>query len=157
MNSFNTQLQPRDTKSTIRNKLKDSLTKLRLVTTLVLEFKTIDSDDETKWCTFYFSSKVETMINESDIDDVFGLICSTIISNIQKLLGKISGWVVDSVVDHTINISKYKRLRGSSFVKLPKELDYPKRRVWLIFKILVIMNALSCVWSDTYTLQINIQ
>ena len=69
------------------------------------------------------------MINESDIDDVFGLICSAIISNIQKLLGKISGWVVDSVVDHTINISKYKRLRGSSFVKLPKELDYPKKRV----------------------------
>ena len=69
------------------------------------------------------------MIIENDIDDVFGLICSTIISNIQKLLGKISGWVVDSVVDHTINISKYKRLRSSSFVKLSKELDYPKKRV----------------------------
>ena len=31
------------------------------------------------------------------------------------------------IVDHTINILKYKPLSGSSYIKLPKELDYPKQ------------------------------
>ena len=35
---------------------------------------------------FYLNSKVEIIINESDIDDVFQSICTTIISNIQKSL-----------------------------------------------------------------------
>ena len=41
------------------------------------------------------------IIKESDNDVVFESICSRIISNIQKLRGKGSGWVIDSVVDHT--------------------------------------------------------
>ena len=31
-------------------------------------------------------------------------------------------WIIDSVVDHDINVSKYKPLAGSSHIKLPKEL-----------------------------------
>ena len=41
------------------------------MTTLVLKFKKIESYDETKYNTFYSSSNVETIINESDIDDIF--------------------------------------------------------------------------------------
>ena len=47
-------------------------------------------------------------------------------SKIQKSLRKGSGWINDSVVDHTINISKYKPLSGSSYIRLPKELDHPE-------------------------------
>ena len=61
------------------------------MTTLVLVFKKIESEDKTKFENFYSSSKVETIINESDIDDVFQSICTTIITNIQKSLGKGSG------------------------------------------------------------------
>ena len=39
--------------------------------TLVLVFKMIESEDKTKFDTFYSHSKAETFINESDIDDVF--------------------------------------------------------------------------------------
>ena len=42
LNSFNLKLQPKDTKSLIRNKLKDLLTELKgfkFVTTLVLELR----------------------------------------------------------------------------------------------------------------------
>ena len=38
--------------------------------TFVLEFKKIESNKEIKYSTFYSSSKDETIINESDIDDV---------------------------------------------------------------------------------------
>ena len=47
------------------------------------------SYDETKYNTFYLSSKAETIINESDIDDAFESICSNIMSNIQKSLEKV--------------------------------------------------------------------
>ena len=52
-----------------------------------------------------------------------------IISNIQKYLGKGSGSIIDSVMDHTINISKYNPLASSSYIKLPKELDLPRKGV----------------------------
>ena len=45
-------------------------------------------------------------MNESDIYDVFQSIYTTIITSIQKSLGKGSGWIIDSVIDHTISISK---------------------------------------------------
>ena len=41
------------------------------MTTLVLVFKKIQSEDKTKYDTFHSSSKAETIINDSDIDDVF--------------------------------------------------------------------------------------
>ena len=47
-----------------------------------------ESDDETKYSTFYSASKTETIINESDIDDVFESIYSTIMSNVQKSITK---------------------------------------------------------------------
>ena len=40
------------------------------MTTLVLEFKKMKNDDETKFSTTYSNSKAETIINESGIDDM---------------------------------------------------------------------------------------
>ena len=45
----------------------------------------------------------------------------------QKSLGKGSGWIIDSVIDHNISISKYNHFSGSSYIKLPKELDHPRK------------------------------
>ena len=45
----------------------------------------------------------------------------------KKCLGKGSGWIIDSVIDHNINISKYNPLAGSSYIKLPKELHHLKK------------------------------
>ena len=56
--------------------------------------------------TFYFNSNRDTIINESDIDDVFESTYTAIISNIWKSLGKSSGGIIDSVIDHNINILK---------------------------------------------------
>ena len=77
---------------------------------------------------FYSHSKAETIISESDIDDnVFKSIYTTVTSNIQKYLGKGSGWVTDSVIDHNINISKYNPFASSSYINLPKKLDHPRK------------------------------
>ena len=52
LNSFNIELQPKDTESAFRNELKALLTELKrfkLVKTLVSKFKQIERDDETKY------------------------------------------------------------------------------------------------------------
>ena len=66
------------------------------------------------------------MINESDIDDVFKSIYTTLISDMQAFLGKGSGWIIDSVIDHNIHTAKYNPLAGNSYIKLPKELGHPR-------------------------------
>ena len=114
-------MQLQHTDSAIKNKLKKQLTELRgfkFVATLVLVLKKIEREDKTKYDTFYSHSKAETIINESDIDDnVFKSTYTTVISNIQKLLGKGSSWITDSVIEHNINVSKYNHLAGSSYMK----------------------------------------
>ena len=101
----------------------------KFITTSVLDFKIIQSDDKTLYNTFYLHWKAETIINESNSDNVFESIYSIIISNIQKSLGQGSGCITDSVIDHNINISKYNPMAGSTYIKLPEELYHPKSRL----------------------------
>ena len=65
------------------------------MTTLVLVSKKSENEDKTKYGTFNSHSKAETIINKSDIDDVFKSIYITIIPNIQKSLGKGLGYIID--------------------------------------------------------------
>ena len=53
----------------------------KFLTTLVSEFKKIESEGKTKYDNFYSNSKAKIIINESDIDDMFQSIFITIISN----------------------------------------------------------------------------
>ena len=69
---------------------------------LVLLFRKIESEDKTKFDNFYSGSKAEIIMNESDIDDMFQSIYTTVITNIQKSLGKGSGCSIDSVIDHIL-------------------------------------------------------
>ena len=130
MISFNSELQIKDTKFVIRNELTDLLSELKgfkFVTTLFLQSKKIQSDDKTLYSLFYLNSKAETVINESDIDDVFESIYNAIKSIIQKSLGQGPVWIIDLILYHNINIWKYNPLDGSSYIKLPKELDHSRK------------------------------
>ena len=66
LNSFNPELQLKETESAIKIKLKKILFKLRgftFVPVLVLVFKKIESKDKTKYDTFYSDSKAKTVDN----------------------------------------------------------------------------------------------
>ena len=90
LTSFNPELQLKDSESAIKNRLTilTELTEFKFMTTLVLVTRKIESDDKTKYDTFYSHSKAEIIINKSDIDDVFQSIYTKFISNIQKSSGK---------------------------------------------------------------------
>ena len=130
LNSYNPEIQLKDTEYAIENKIIDLFTELKdlkFMTTLALEFKQIENNHKAKYDIFYLNSKAETIINQNDIDGVFESVYTTIISNIQKSIRKGLGWIVDSVIDHSIDISKVKPLAGSSYTKLPNELDHPRK------------------------------
>ena len=48
----------------------------------------IESDDKAKYDSCYSHSNAKSIFNESDIDDVFDLIYTAIISNIKKISRK---------------------------------------------------------------------
>ena len=92
--------------------------------TLVLVFNKTANEDKTSMAIFF---QVELIFNNSDIHDVFESVYSTIISKIQRSLGKHLRWINDSVIDYTFSISKNNPLAGSSYIKLPKELDHQRK------------------------------
>ena len=130
LNSFNPELKLKNTEYVNKINLIDLLNRLKrfkFVTTLVSVFKKIESKDKTKHDTSYLNTKSEIIISDSDIDDVFQSIYTTTMSNIQNSLGKDSVWIIDSVIDQTISILKYNPLAGNSYIRLPKELDHPRK------------------------------
>ena len=108
--------------------------------TLVLVFKKIESDNKAKYDTFCSNSKAEVIINKNGINLYYSYI-----KNIQTILRNRLGWIIDSVIEHNINISKYSPLSGSSYIKLPKELHHPRKGLINIQKI-DEMNALNGVY-----------
>ena len=112
----------------------------KFVATLVLVFKKVESDNKAKYDTFCSNSKAEVIINKNGINLYYSYI-----KNIQTILRNRLGWIIDSVIEHNINISKYSPLSGSSYIKLPKELDHPRKGLINIQKI-DEMNALNGVY-----------
>ena len=102
------------------------------VTTLALVFKKIESEDKTKYENFYSSSKAEIIINESDIDNAFQSISTTITTKIQRSLEKGSRWITDKTINHTISIPVYNSLAEYIYIKLLKELDHSIIRLIVI-------------------------
>ena len=88
--------------------------------TLGLKFKKIKSDGATKYSTLYLNSKVKLIINKSDIDDAFESNLYDYIKHTKTFLKGLD-WIINSVTDHTINISNYNSLADSSYIKLRKE------------------------------------
>ena len=117
-NSYNPELQFKDTEFTIKNKLIECC----------LSLKVLKNDDKTLNSTFYSNLKAETIINESDIDYLLKSIYITVISNLQKSLGQGSGWIINSVTDHSTNISKYSSLAGTRYIKLITKRIRPSKK-----------------------------
>ena len=83
LNSFNPELQPKDTEFAIRSELIELLSRLKdfeFMKTLVLVIKKIESIDKRKNVNFYSNSKAEIIISESDIENVFKSIYTTCIT-----------------------------------------------------------------------------
>ena len=91
----------------------------KLVTILVLEFKKMESDDKTIYSTFYSNSKRKQFLMKVTLMMYLNQ-CILPLCQTTKSLGQVLGSIIDSVIEHNINVSKYNHLSGRSYIQLPK-------------------------------------
>ena len=70
----------------------------------------------------YFNSTTDLIINETDIKLAIQASEQQILNKIAQWISERSGWTIQSIENHYINIVNYSPLKGSSYIKLPQEL-----------------------------------
>ena len=70
----------------------------------------------------YFNSSADLIINETDIKFSLQASQQQILNKIAQWISEGSGWTIQSIENHYINIVNYDPLKGSSYIKLPQEL-----------------------------------
>ena len=98
-----------------------SMKGLKYVETLRVTFTKI-SDSEIVYKTAYFNSPPQTIINDLEIAKSLQVSKQNILDKIAKWISEGSGWTVESVDNHYLNVVKYQPIRGSSYINLPTEL-----------------------------------
>ena len=73
--------------------------------------------------TAFFNGKAKTITKANDIEPELSMSRQEILSVIDKWVSEGLGWVIDRINGHYINVTTYKPLNGSSYVKLPSELQ----------------------------------
>ena len=94
---------------------------LKYVETLKVTFNKM-SDGEIVIKNGYFNSKVQTIINHTEINEALQMSKQNILNQISQWISEGSGWTIKSVDSHYLNIVKYKPMKGSSYIQLPSEL-----------------------------------
>ena len=102
-------------------KILTSMKGLKFVETLMVTFKKL-AKDEIVYKTAYFNSKPKTIINNTEIIEALQSSEQQILNIIAQWISEGSGWTVESVDNHYLNIVQYQPMKGSSYIKLPQEL-----------------------------------
>ena len=80
---------------------------------------------EIEFRTIYFDSTTKTVINQKLIlKNAF----QEILYRLDNVINEWSGWINELIESKYINVSTYRPLSGSSYVKLPAELKKSKKR-----------------------------
>ena len=99
---------------------------LKFVETLRVTFKKLVKD-EIEYKTAYFNSKPQTIINNVEIPEALQSSKQQILNMIAQWVSEGSGWTMQSVYNHYLNIAQYQPMKGSSYIKLPQELRNSRR------------------------------
>ena len=94
---------------------------LKFIETLRVTFKKF-ANSEIVFKTAYFNSNPQTIINNVEIPKALQLSKERILNIIAQWISEGSGWTIESVDNHHLNILQYKPMNGSSYIKLPQEL-----------------------------------
>ena len=102
-------------------KIIESMKGLKFIENLKVTFKK-HSKNEIITKTAYFNSKPKTIINKTEITEALQSSKQEILNITAQWISEGSGWTIESVNNHYINIVKYEPTKGSSYIKLPEEL-----------------------------------
>ena len=110
------------TKSSIKDLFTDLLNEtkgFKYQITLKVTLKKYKPNGEIEFRPVYFNSTTKTVINHKfSLENAF----QEILYRIDNWINEGSGWIVELIESQYINISTYRPLSGSSYVKLPTEL-----------------------------------
>ena len=93
----------------------------KFVETLQVKFVKYSNDKKIQKNVF-FNSSTDLIINETDIKLSLQASQQQILNKIAQWISEGSGWTIQSIENHYINIVNYSPLKGSSYIKLPQEL-----------------------------------
>ena len=102
-------------------KILTSMKGLKFIETLMVTLKAT-KNGEIVYQTAYFNSKPQTIINNVEIPEALQSSQQQILNIIAQWISEGSGWTIESVDNHHLNIVQYKPMNGSSYIKLPQEL-----------------------------------
>ena len=103
-----------------------SMKGLKFVESLRVTFTKI-SDGETINKTVYFFSPPQTILNNLEINESLEASKQNILNKIAVWIAEGSGWTIESVDNHYLNVVKYEPMKGSSYIELPQELRNSKK------------------------------
>ena len=117
--------------SHLENLLKD-MRGFKFIETLEITFEKDSIDSKTGKCvsiykTAFFNSKAKTITKANDIEHELSMSRQEILNQIDQWVSEGSGWVIDRIDSHYINVTTYTPLHGSNYIKLPTELKNPKK------------------------------
>ena len=104
----------------------------KFIETLKVTFVKVTVDSETRkpvgtYRTAFFNSKAKTVTKADDIEPELNMSRQQILKFIDQWISEGSGWVINRINDHYINVTTYTPLHGSSYIELPTELRNPKK------------------------------
>ena len=100
-----------------------SMKGLKFVENLKVTFKK-NSKNEIITKTAYFNSKPKTIINKTQITEELQSSKHEILNITAQWISEGSGWTIESVDNHYLNIVQYEPIKGSSYIELPEELKH---------------------------------
>ena len=92
--------------------------------TLAILLSKMKSNGEVEYSLVYFHSLTKTVINNKfKLDQSF----QEIICRLENWISHGSGRIVEEIISQFLNVSSYFPLSGSTYIKLPAELNHPKK------------------------------
>ena len=119
------------TESHLKDLLK-TMKGFKFIETLEVTFEKDTINSKTGKCvsiykTAFFNDKAKTITKPSGIEPELNMSRQEILNTIDKWVSEGSGWVIDRIDSHYINVTLYKPLNGSSYIELPTELRNSKK------------------------------
>lgn len=76
----------------------------------------------------YFNSTATAVLNKESIIDYLRKADEEILNIIASWISEGSGWVIELITEHWVNVASYIPLKGTSYIPLPEELkNYIKK------------------------------
>jgi len=80
----------------------------------------------------YFTSGTMTVTHEDEIPEKLDRAIEEIGERIARWISEGSGWIIEEIENHYINVVSYVPLTGNSYISLPKELRHPMKGLIIV-------------------------